>query len=347
MTTTFNGATDRASGVTVGIPTRNRSRLLRRAIASVLAQTFSDFTLVVSDNASEDDTAEVVASFRDPRVVYRPLDRSIGRWGNFNRLIELADSEFLVALGDDDELHPEHLSLTVEVLRRRPTVGIVHTGYEIVDLHDHPLESAVRLPGAWSSPVIEPGKKFIERSMREGPTVCLSSAVFRRAALLGAGGWRSEDGVIDDLPLLMRVANDWDFAYIDRPLAVMRAHSEADSSALGSFTPDGFRSSRSLPDVVHEHRRNFVAQADLPEREARRLVRIAERTHRRDVVGHLSTRANTGDGSLVMFRALGRELRREPRLWLDPVTWRFIAGQLGGRWLRERLRRARSAAAAH
>jgi glycosyltransferase involved in cell wall biosynthesis len=343
----LNGATDRGpAGVTVGIPTRNRSRLLRRAIASVLGQSFSHFTLVVSDNASDDDTADVVASFRDPRVVYRPLDRAVDRHANFNRLIELADSEFLLALGDDDELHPEHLALTVEALRRRPTVGVVHTAYEIVDQHDNPLESAVRSPGAAGSPGIEPGREFIERSMREGPTVCLSSAVFRRAALLGAGGWRSEDGVIDDLPLLMRVANDWDFAYLDRPLAVLRAHSGADSSALGSFTPNGFRSSRSLPDVIHEHRRNFIVQANLPKSEARRLVRIAERTHRRDVIRHLSTRAITGDRSPVMFRALGRELRRDPRLWLDPITWRFIVGQLGGRRLRDSLRRARSAAPA-
>ena len=49
--------------VTVGIPTRNRSPLLGKAIASVLRQSYRDFTLVVSDNASDDDTASVVASF--------------------------------------------------------------------------------------------------------------------------------------------------------------------------------------------------------------------------------------------------------------------------------------------
>ena len=58
--------------VTVGIPTYNRARLLERSIASVLRQTYRHFSLVVSDNASDDDTAAVVASFRDPRLVYRP-----------------------------------------------------------------------------------------------------------------------------------------------------------------------------------------------------------------------------------------------------------------------------------
>ena len=57
--------------------------------------------------------------------------------------------------------------------------------------------------------------------MRSGWTVCFPSATFRRQALIGAGGLRPEDGVIDDIPLLMRVATAWDFAYLDRPLAVV------------------------------------------------------------------------------------------------------------------------------
>ena len=107
--------------VTVGIPTYNRSRLLRRAIDSVLAQSHRDFTLIVSDNASGDDTAEVVGTYSDPRVVYRPLAENIGRPGNFNRIVELAETEFVVMLGDDDELQPDHLARTVDVLKSRPS----------------------------------------------------------------------------------------------------------------------------------------------------------------------------------------------------------------------------------
>ena len=98
------------------------------SIASVLGQTYRDFTLLVSDNASDDDTAGVVGSIRDPRIVYRPLEQNIGRPANYNRLIELAETEFIVLLSDDDQLHPDHLSLTLDALRHRPTVGMAHTG---------------------------------------------------------------------------------------------------------------------------------------------------------------------------------------------------------------------------
>jgi hypothetical protein len=188
------------------------------------------------------------------------------------------------------------------------------------------------------SVVREPGSQFLERSMKSGPTVCFSSATFRRAALASGGGLQPEDGDLDDLLLLMRIARDWDFAYLNRRLALLRAHDEASSSTFGSFTPDGFRSARSLPEVLYENRRRFLAHADLPAMESRRLARAAERAYRRDVIGHLSMRASTGDGSAAVFRALGREIRRDPHLVVDPVTWRFVIGQLGARRLRDSAR---------
>jgi glycosyltransferase involved in cell wall biosynthesis len=333
--------------VTVGIPTWNRSRLLRRAIESVLAQRYRNFTLIVSDNASEDDTADVVASFRDPRVVYRPLETNIGRPANTNRLVELAETEFVVLLGDDDQLHPDHLLLTVDALRCRPAVGVIHTGYSIVNEFDETLALHARPKVHKNSVAIESGAEFLERSMKAGTDTCFSSAVFRKAALVGAGGLRKEDGVIDDFPLFMRIATRWDFAYLNAPLAVMRAHADASSSSLGWFTPRGFRTMRAVPDSLYECRLRFIAQADLPGTEGRRLARMAKRTYRRDVLSHLSMRATTGDGSVVTFGSLQSEIRRDRRLALDPLTWRFIVGQLGGRRIRDALRGALKSAQRH
>ena len=220
---------------------------------------------MVSDNASDDDTASVVASFRDPRLVYRPLERNIGRAANFNRLIDLAETPFVVLMGDDDQLHPEHLSRTVEALKRCPTAGLVHTGCTIVDISGSHLVSHHRLIETRRPALVESGAKFLERSMRSGWTVCFPSATFRREALIGGGGLRPEDGTIDDIPLLMRIATDWDLAYLNLPLVAVTAHSDASSSSLGSFTPNGFRVSRSLPDMLYDRRRQFLDEADLPD----------------------------------------------------------------------------------
>jgi glycosyltransferase involved in cell wall biosynthesis len=289
--------------------------------------------LVVSDNASDDDTASVVASFRDPRLVYRPLERNIGRPANTNRLIELAETEFVVLLADDDELRPDHLSLTVDALKRSPTLGLAQTGCEVVDDLGNPLIRHARLINTKHPIVFESGAEFLERCMTSEWTVCFSSITFRRAALVSGGGLRPEDGIIDDLPLMMRIATEWDFAYLNRPLAVKRAHSEASSAPIGSFTPDGWRPSRFLPDMMYDYRRGFLTQADLPDTETRRLARKAR-------ARYLSERAGTGEGPIVLFRDLWRGIRDDPRLGLEPLTLRFVVGQLGGRQLRDGLQRA-------
>jgi cellulose synthase/poly-beta-1,6-N-acetylglucosamine synthase-like glycosyltransferase len=334
----------RPADVTVGIPTRNRSRLLERAIQSVLRQSYGDFTLLVSDNASEDDTARTAASFEDSRIVYRPTDRAISRPENFNRLIDLSETEFLVMLSDDDELHPDHLALTLDALKHRPRAGMAHTSYSIVDMLGDPIfvHPDARRTDTEGVVRYESGPEFIDRAMRSGPTVCLSSAVFRRAALAGAGGLQPEDGGIDDFSLQLRIATDWDFAYLPRELAYLRAHTDADSSALGAFTPKGFRSSRELPDLLRENRRRFLASGRLPSARVRRLARATERTYRRDVLSYLSMRATTGDRSLVVFRAFAEEVRRLPRLAWDPFSWRFVIGQLGARRVRDSIRGWRS-----
>jgi glycosyltransferase involved in cell wall biosynthesis len=296
----------------------------------------------VSDNASVDDTADVVRSFDDPRLVYRPLTTNIGRAPNFNRLIELAQTEFVVLLGDDDKLEPDHLRRTVDAIRRRPRVGMIHTDFSVIDEAGNVLAPHAANPQ--QSVQVESGRRFLDRCMSSGPRVCFSSVVFRKAALVDGGMLQPEDGVIDDLPLYMRIASRWDFAYIDEPLALMRAHDGASSASLGSFTAGGFRQSRSVPDSLYERRRRFLREADLPIAERRRLARKAKRTYRRDVLTHLSMRAVTGDGLFDTLKSLGDEIRRDPRMPFDPLTWRFVAGQLGGRKVRDWLRRALEAA---
>jgi glycosyltransferase involved in cell wall biosynthesis len=332
--------TDHAADVTVAIPTRNRSGLLRNAIESVLGQTYDRFEVLVSDNASEDDTAAVVASFDDPRLIHHPVEEMISRPANFNRAFELADTEFVLLLSDDDWLHPDHLSSTVAAMKRWPSVGMAHSGYTIVDGQGNELVAHAGRRRVDRPTVFEPGDQFIERTLRTGSTVCLASALFRKAALVGGGGMHPEDGDIDDLFLMMRIATDWDVAYLDQPLAVLRAHDDASSSSYGWFTANGLRSARSLSEILYANRRRFLGGAGLPEADVRRLTRIVERRHRKDVLGHLSMRSNTGDGRRAVMNALGAEIRRDHSLLVEPATARFLVGQILGRRLRLAIRRA-------
>ena len=90
--------------VTIGMPVYNGQRFIRQAIASVLAQTFADFELLISDNASTDGTGQVCAEFaaRDSRIRFVRQNQNIGAFLNFRYVTDHAAAPLLVWLAHDD-----------------------------------------------------------------------------------------------------------------------------------------------------------------------------------------------------------------------------------------------------
>ena len=120
--------------VSVVIPTHNRAEFLRDAIASVLKQTFQDFEVIVVDDASSDNTRDVVGSFHDERIRYMRHENNKGGSAARNTGILNSKCEYLAFLDDDDEWLPEKLDRQMELLLTSdPNVGVVYTGYLDVD----------------------------------------------------------------------------------------------------------------------------------------------------------------------------------------------------------------------
>jgi glycosyltransferase involved in cell wall biosynthesis len=111
------------------IPTYNRSSLLRETISSVLRQRFSDYELIVSDDCSTDDTAEVVQAFGDARIRYIRNERNLGYGGNLEAGAAHASGEILYLLGHDDLLLASALEHTYKAFCADPSIGIVTRPY--------------------------------------------------------------------------------------------------------------------------------------------------------------------------------------------------------------------------
>jgi glycosyltransferase involved in cell wall biosynthesis len=96
--------------VTFAVPVRNGEAFVRRALDSALAQDFDDFEIVVSDNASDDATPEILRDYsqRDPRIRLFANSENIGVIENVNRVFHLARGEFVRLLGCDDWLEPRY-----------------------------------------------------------------------------------------------------------------------------------------------------------------------------------------------------------------------------------------------
>lgn len=121
--------------LTIGLPVYNGERYLELAVESVLEQSFGDFEVIISDNASTDGTEAIgrAAAERDVRVTYRQNARNLGLDENFNLLVPLARGRYFKWATADDQLLPSYLERCVGVLEADPSVVLAYPRTTFVD----------------------------------------------------------------------------------------------------------------------------------------------------------------------------------------------------------------------
>jgi glycosyltransferase involved in cell wall biosynthesis len=127
--------TKAAPRLSIGLPVYNGERFLAQALECLLAQTFRDFELVVSDNASTDRTAEICQAYlqRDPRVRYVRNPRNIGSVANFNRVFEISTAPLFKWASHDDLHHETHIESCIRLLDENPDVVLAHSATAFID----------------------------------------------------------------------------------------------------------------------------------------------------------------------------------------------------------------------
>lgn len=132
---------DKMSGkrprVSIGMPVFNADKYLEEALDSILSQTYSDFELIISDNASNDRTREICTAYAaaDERIQYHRNRTNLGAARNFNRVFEMSTGEYFKWASYDDVLGPAYLSRCVEILDRDPLVVACHSKTGRIDEH--------------------------------------------------------------------------------------------------------------------------------------------------------------------------------------------------------------------
>jgi hypothetical protein len=119
----------------IGVPVYNGARYLREALDSLLAQDYTDFEVIISDNASDDATEAICREYaaRDPRVRYHRSERNMGPAWNFLRVYELARGEYFMWAAHDDRRDPRCLGLCVAALERNPRALMCCMDARIID----------------------------------------------------------------------------------------------------------------------------------------------------------------------------------------------------------------------
>ena len=127
--------------VSIGLPVFNGENYLAEAVSSLLDQTFGDFEIVISDNASLDATEEIARSFaaRDHRIRYYRNETNLGANPNYNRTFCLARGEYFRWHAHDDICDPKYLELCMQVIAEDPSTVLVHSKTEYIDRKGDPL----------------------------------------------------------------------------------------------------------------------------------------------------------------------------------------------------------------
>jgi glycosyltransferase involved in cell wall biosynthesis len=197
--------------VSVVVATRNYGRFLAGALRSVLGQTWRDFELLIIDDGSTDDTAEVVRLFlNDRRVRYHRTD-GLGQSRAKNLGIQLTRAPLVAFLDGDDEWLPTKLERQLPLFDN-PAVGVVYSGRKLIDAASHDLPTP--------RSVLVRGQIYDDLLVRN--PVCFSSVVVRRAAFDAVGLFDPALPLSIDYDLWLRVARHFEFDHVDAPLVRYR-----------------------------------------------------------------------------------------------------------------------------
>jgi len=199
--------------VSVILPSYNRQNYISRAIESVLNQTYKNFELIVVDDASEDDTPNIVSKFNDIRIKYIRFSEQRGAAFARNEGIKIAKGKFIAFQDSDDEWLPDKLQMQIEILNSASDkVGVAYSMMLGMDNNNQEIRV--------TPPRFTPEDKIIYKQALAGKLMGLGlvCSLIRKSCFDKAGMFDERFKRFIDLDLFIRISRHYYFCYIDKPL---------------------------------------------------------------------------------------------------------------------------------
>jgi glycosyltransferase involved in cell wall biosynthesis len=201
--------------VSVIILTYNRAEMLRLAIASVLNQSFQDLEIIIVDDASEDNTVEVVNSFGRKNIEYIRHKTNKGEAKARNTGLANAKGEYIAFLDDDDEWLREKLGAQVNLLENSSLeVGAVYTGCLCIRKTNNYVE-AVKIPEK---------RGDISQEIFKKNFIIISSILLRKECFEKVGYFDEDMASGPDYDMWIRISKSYQFVYIKEPMVKYYIH---------------------------------------------------------------------------------------------------------------------------
>jgi hypothetical protein len=190
--------------VSVGLPVYNGEKYLRYALDSLLTQDFDDFEVIISDNASTDETSEICRAYaaKDRRIQYYRNASNIGSGPNYVRVFELARGQLFKWLAYDDVCYPRFLSCCCSLMQSAPAdVVMVYPRCEFIGAEGEVLPSASDCIASQAKQPYRRLARVLRRVSRGGPITGLIRAEYLRQTLLAGAVSYWDDLLLAELSL--------------------------------------------------------------------------------------------------------------------------------------------------
>jgi glycosyltransferase involved in cell wall biosynthesis len=222
------------AAVAVCIPLYQKEAFIAETIRSVLIQSFSDFELIVLDNASTDQSWQIARSFDDPRLTVLRNETTIPPTENFAKVVSLSRAPFVKVLMADDLIHPRCLEKQMDVLLADRRLAMVTCRHDVID------ESGLLLAPARAMRTrdlvgAQDRATVLRRVVRHGgnPIGNPGNVLFRRSAFDAAGGFAGEEFFTLDLSTWLRLLRHGDYFGLAESLTSFRISSGSHTTELG------------------------------------------------------------------------------------------------------------------
>jgi glycosyltransferase involved in cell wall biosynthesis len=216
--------------LSIGLPVYNGEKFLQESLDSLLNQTFGDFELIISDNASTDNTEGICRNYaaQDQRICYYRHDSNIGCARNFNRVLELSKSEYFKWAAYDDLHAPNFISKCMQVLENNPDYILCHSHTSFIDEQGRYLQNYnINLKTNSSKLQVRFNELLTKHLCYQMYGVIRKSALKKIPPM---GGYGNADGI-----LLLRLGMVGQFYEIPEYLFFARSHPQ---QSLSMFFPN-------------------------------------------------------------------------------------------------------------
>jgi len=203
--------------VTVLMPVHNGAPYLERAVDSILRQTCEAFELLVIDDASTDESWDILSALHDPRIRLVRHEKNRDLVATLNEGLDLARGEYVARMDQDDISLPERLEKQAAFLERHGDVGIVAVGARLIDERDRPRAVLPLLAG----------HGLLRWSFCFGCPIAHAGVMMRRSLILELGAYREEAFRCEDYDLWTRAADKTRLAMLPEVLLLLRRHASS------------------------------------------------------------------------------------------------------------------------